>query len=166
MSSRMPWLLFAVSLTANLFFAAGVAYTVYQEGRASASSQARVDIVAERLGLTEAQHEALSLLRERAETRRPGLRQAEGAVRAEILKQVAKPDFDRALVMDMLAQRDEERRPYLAEYAEDLNSFLITLTPEQRDQFLGMASEPGFLRRVYRVEGRKDRSAADGGSSQ
>ena len=30
MSRRLPWLLFAVSLTANIFFAAGVGYTVYK----------------------------------------------------------------------------------------------------------------------------------------
>ncbi len=150
MKNRLPWFLFAVSLTANVFFAAGVGYTVYQDRRAADSPEARVDMVAERLGLDEAQHEALSLLRERSAMRRPGLRQADAPVRAAVLKQVAQPQFDRDLVMSLLVERDEERRPYFAEYAEDLHGFLITLTPEQREKFLDMAREPGFLRRVYR----------------
>ncbi len=158
MTSRLPWFLLAVSLAANIFFAAGVAYTAYQDRRASQSAEARVDIVAERLGLNAAQHEALSLLRERAEMRRPGLRQADAPVRAEILKQLAQPSFDRPLIMGMLESRDEERRPYLAEYAEDLHGFLVTLSAEQRESFLGMASEPGFLRSVYGARSRREDS--------
>ena len=157
MKSRLPWLLFAVSFAANVFFAAGVGYTVYQDRMIAESPEARVDMVAERLDLSAAQHEALGLLRERSAMRLPGLRQSEAPVRAAILKQVSQPSFDRALIMRMLAERDEERRPYFAEYAEDLHGFLITLTNEQREAFLGMASEPGFLRRVYRGDKRGDR---------
>ena len=149
MSSRLPWFLFAVSLAGNLFFGAGVAYTVYQERRVTESAAARIDLVAERLGLTETQQESLMLLRERAEVRLPGLRQAEAPVRAAILQEVAKPSFDREMIMEMLAGRDEERRPYFAEYAEDLHGFLVTLNPEQRAQFLEMASDRRFLRQVY-----------------
>ncbi len=149
MKDRLAWFLFAVSLAANVFFAAGVGYTVYQDRRAADSPEARVDLVAERLGLDDAQHEALGSLRERAAMRLPGLRQADRPVRTEILKQIAQPSFDRELIMDMLVERDEERRPYFAEYAEDLHGFLVTLTPEQRETFLGLARERGFLRRVY-----------------
>lgn len=163
MSARLPWFLLAVSLAANLFFGAGVAYTVYQERRVAESPEARVDVVAERLGLNDQQHQALTLLRERAEVRRPGLKQAEAPVRAEILKQVAQPEFDRELVLEMLEQRDEDRRPYLTEYAEDLHGFLVTLNEAQRRQFLEMALEPGFLRHVYMGRSRKGR---DGGESQ
>jgi LTXXQ motif family protein len=149
MKNRLAWFLFAVSLAANIFFAAGVGYTVYQDRRAADSPDARVDMVAERLGLDEAQHEALGLLRERSAMRRPGLRQADRPVRAAILKQLTQPEFDRDMIMGMLVERDEERRPYFAEYSEDLHGFLVTLTAEQREKFLAMAREPGFVRRVY-----------------
>ena len=149
MKNRLAWFLFAVSLAANVFFAAGVGYTVYQDRRAADSPQARVDLVAERLDLDEAQHESLGLLRERSAIRLPGLLQADRPVRAAILKQLTQAEFDRDLILNMLVERDEERRPYFAEYAEDLHGFLITLTSGQREKFLGMASEPSFLRRVY-----------------
>ena len=161
MNSRLPWVLFAVSLAANVFFAAGVGYTVYKERRVSESAEARIDLVSERLGLDDAQREALGLLRERAEVRRPGMRSTEAPVRAAILEQVAEPEFDRDLVMDMLEWRDEERRPYYAEYAEDLHGFLITLTPEQRRTFLEMARNRGFLRQVY-LGGRSKQPEGDG----
>ncbi len=149
MKNRLAWFLFAVSLAANVFFAAGVGYTVYQDRRAADSPEVRVDLVAERLDLDEAQHESLGLLRERSAIRLPGLLQADRPVRAAILKQLTQATFDRDLIVNMLVERDEERRPYFAEYAEDLHGFLITLAPGQREKFLGMASEPGFLRRVY-----------------
>ena len=149
MKGRLPWFLFAVSLAANIFFAAGVGYTVYQDRRAADSPEVRVDLVAERLGLDDVQHEALGLLRERSAMRRQGLRQADRPVRAAILKQLEHPVFDSDLIMSMLVERDEERRPYFAEYAEDLHGFLITLTPEQRETFLGLARERCFLRSFY-----------------
>ena len=156
MSRRLPWLLFAVSLTANIFFAAGVGYTVYKGDEVSESPAARMGVVAERLGLTDAQHEALDLLRERADMRRPGMQAVDAPLRAAILKEVAQPDFDRDKVLEMIKQRDEERRPYYAEYAEDLHSFLVTLTPEQRQTFLEMANERRFLRQVYKGGRPKD----------
>jgi Spy/CpxP family protein refolding chaperone len=164
MSHRLPWLLFAVSLAANVFFAAGVGYTVYKGDEVSGSPEARMDVVAERLGLTATQHEALDLLRERAEVRRPGMRAVDAPLRAAILKEVAQPDFDRGKVLEMIKQRDEERRPYYAEYAEDLHGFLVTLTPEQRQSFLEMANERHFLRRVY-MGGRSKNSGSNSDSS-
>lgn len=147
--TRLPWLLFVLSLVVNLAFVAGVGYTVYEERRAAGSPEARADIVAERLGLNAAQTEALVYLRERAAVRWPGLREAGQESRDAILARAAEPQFDRDEVMALLEARDTERRAYYAEYAEDLHGFLVTLTPEQRSQFLEMAQERGFLRQVY-----------------
>jgi len=148
--TRLPWLLFVLSLVVNLAFVAGVGYTVYEERRATSSPEARADIVAERLGLDAAQTEALVYLRERAAVRWPGLREAGQQSRDAILARAAEPQFDRGEIMALLETRDAERRAYYAEYAEDLHGFLITLTPEQRSQFLEMAQERGFLFQVYR----------------
>lgn len=150
MTARLPWFLFAVSLAANVFFAAGAAYTIYTERRAAESPDARVDLVAERLGLSDEQREGLRLLRERAALRREGMRETGEPIRAAILEQVAAPTFDRARVLDLLAEWGDERRLYFAEFAEDLHDYLVTLSEEQRTQFLSMAREPGFLRLVYR----------------
>lgn len=148
MRARLPWVLLTVSLAANLFFAAGVAYTVYTERRVAESVEARVDLVADRLGLSEAQREALSLLRERAALRRDGMRDRSAPMRRAILDQVAAPDFDRARVLALLDDWGGERRLYFAEFAEDLHDFVRTLDAGQRERFLAMAQEPGFLRQV------------------
>ncbi len=164
MAGRLPWFLFAVSLAANVFFAAGVGYTVYKERMVAESPEARVDVAAERLGLNAEQHEALSLLRERSAMRLPGLRQSDKPLRVAILKQLSQPNFDSTMITEMLEARDEERRPYFAEYAEDLHGFLITLTPEQRGIFRDMAQERGFLRGVFRGGARSSRG--DGQASK
>lgn len=154
MPGRLPWLLLAVSLAANVFFAAGAAYTIYTERTAAESADARVDLVAERLGLSDDQREGLRLLRERAALRRDGMRETGAPMRAAILDQVAAPTFDRARVLELLNDWGAERRLYFAEFAEDLHGYLATLSQEQRARFLAMAREPGFLRQVYaRVSG-------------
>lgn len=163
MAGRLPWFLFAVSLAANVFFAAGVGYTVYKERMVAESPEARVDVAAERLGLTAEQHEALSLLRERSAMRLPGLRESDKPLRAAILEQLSQPNFDSAMITKLLVARDEERRPYLAEYAEDLHGFLITLTPEQREVFRDMAQERGFLRGVFRGAARANQGKGETG---
>ncbi|MFQ5776249.1 MAG: Spy/CpxP family protein refolding chaperone [Kiloniellaceae bacterium] len=155
MRGRLPWILLAVSLAANVFFAAGVGYTVYTAGRAAESPDARIDLVAERLNLDDAQRKALRELRERADVRRQAMRDAISPMRNAILEQVARPTFDRDRVLEMLQEFGAERRLYFAEFAEDLHDYLVTLSPEQRRQFLAMARERGFLRQLFR---RSDRA--------
>lgn len=148
MRARLLWVLLAVSLAANAFFAAGVAYTVYTERQVAASTQARVDLVAERLGLNEDQREGLRLLRERAEIRRSAWRERSAPMREALVEQVAEANFERERVLEQLEEWGAERRLYFAEFAEDLHGFLATLTAEQRARFLELAREPGFLREV------------------
>ena len=149
MSRRLPWTLFAVSLAANVFFLAGAAYTIYMEHQVAESPEARSDMFADRLGLSEEQREGLRDLRERAEIRRLGMREVLGPMRQAVLKEVANQTFDREHVMHLLQDWSAERHPYFAEFAEDLHGYLNTLQPEQRDRFLEMAREPGIFRQVF-----------------
>ena len=149
MQARLPWILFAVSLAANVFIVAGAAFTIYSKHETAESPEAGRDLVAERLGLSEDQREALRDLRERAEMRRYGMREAVGPMRQAILEHVASATFDRDRVMRLLEDWSEERRMYFAEYAEDLHGYLATLRPEQRARFLELAREPGILRLVF-----------------
>ena len=149
MSRRLPWTLFAVSLAANVFFVAGAAYTIYTERQMAESPDARIDLFADQLGLSEGQLEGLRELRERAEIRRLGMREALGPMRRAVFEEVANETFDREHVMHMLQDWSEERHPYFAEFAEDLHGYLNTLQPEQRERFLEMAREPGIFRKVF-----------------
>jgi len=149
MRRNVLWLVLGASLAANVFFAAGVAYTVYTDRRVTESPAARVDLVAESLDLSPAQRTALEELRERAAIRHAGLREVGAPARMAILEQVAQPVFDRDRVVAAIRAWNEERTLYFATYAEDLHEYLMTLSPAQRRAFLDMAREPGFLRRVF-----------------
>ena len=95
MQARLPWILFAVSLAANVFIVAGAAFTIYSKHETAEAPEAGRDLVAERLGLSEDQREALRDLRERAEMRRYGMREAVGPMRQAVLEHVASATFDR-----------------------------------------------------------------------
>lgn len=150
MSKRALGFLLAVSLAVNVFVVAGVVYTVYKEQHATASAEARVDLVADELGLSAEQREALALLRERAAIRRSAMKETLSPAQAAVLQQVSEASFDRDRVKALIAEWNEERQLYYLTSSEDLHEFLMTLTPEQRRSFLAMAREHRFMRQVFR----------------
>lgn len=150
MSTRALGFLLAVSLAVNVFVVAGVLYTVYKEQTATASTESRVDLVADELGLNAEQREALTLLRERAAIRRSAMKETSAPAQAAVLQQVSETDFDPERVKALIADWNAERQLYHLTFAEDLHGFLMTLTPEQRQSFLAMARERGFMRQVFR----------------
>ena len=149
MRVKLLWILLAVSLTANVFLVAGALYTLYVKDDRSAVASANVDSVAERLGLTPGQRDSLLALREKARQGREGLRERRESRRAAFLAELGKPAFDRAGVLALMEARSAERRARIVDVAQDLHAYLATLSPEQRREFLAMARERGFLRRLF-----------------
>ena len=45
--------------------------------------------------------------------------------------------------------RSAQRRARIVDVAQDLHAYLATLSPGQRQDFLAMARERGFLRRLF-----------------
>ena len=149
MRIKLIWVLLAASLAANLFFVAGALYTFYGKDDWHARSGANVDSVAERLGLSPEQREGLMALREKARQGRKGPREGRESRRAAFLAELGKPAFDRDGVLALMEARSAERRARIADVAQDLHAYLATLSPEQRQAFLAMARERGFLRRLF-----------------
>ncbi|MFQ6017334.1 MAG: Spy/CpxP family protein refolding chaperone [Kiloniellaceae bacterium] len=145
MRAKLPWILLAVSLALNVFFIAGVAYTKYTKGQLSETPERRIDFVAQRLALTEEQRQGLLALRERASKRRHEIRGPRNRLRAALLAELDKPAFDRDRVLVLLAEGSERRRAHFADLAAELHAYLATLSPRQREAFLAMARERGFL---------------------
>ena len=149
MKGKLVWILLGVSLSANLFVAAGAIYSFYggeHRGRYAAVS---VDSVAERLGLGPAQRDALQALRDKAPDRPRPSREAREQRRTAFLAELARPDFDRARMQAMMEQRRAGRRERILDRAAALHAYLATLDPEQRAGFLEMAKERGFLRGLF-----------------
>ncbi len=149
MRVKLLWILLAVSLTANVFLIAGALYTLYGEDDRRAGHGANVDSVAERLGLGPEQRAGLLALREKARQGHKGSREGRESRRAAFVDELGKPTFDRAGVLALMEARSALRRARIVDVAEDLHAYLATLSPEQRREFLAMARERGFLRRLF-----------------
>ncbi len=149
MRTKLLWILLAASLAANVFFVAGALYTLYGEDDRLAGPGANVDSVAERLALSPEQRAGLLALREKARQGRKGSREGRESRRAAFLAELGKPTFDRGGVLALMEERSAERRARIVDVAQDLHAYLATLSPEQRREFLAMARERGFLRRLF-----------------
>lgn len=153
MRVRLPWVLFALSFVVNLFFVAGVVYGVFTKERLEDSPQARLDFIAERLELDDAQRRGLQELRESLRTNWEGSRERRGEVRATMLAELGKPSFDRDAMLALIDQRNAQRRERVIESAQQVHAYLATLAAPQREAFLDMARERGFWRGLV---GRKE----------
>ncbi len=149
MRIKLIWVLLAASLAANLFFVAGALYTLYGKDDWHARPGANVDSVAERLALSPEQRDGLLALREKARQGRKGSREGHESRRAAFVAELGKPAFDREGVLALMEARSAQRRARIVDVAQDLHAYLATLSPEQRQAFLAMARERGFLRRLF-----------------
>lgn len=143
---RLLPILLAISLVANVFFIAGAAYTFATNQRVFGGD--RIDYVAEQLELNESQEAALRDLRQSSSERRQALRGSVGEMRQAILAEISKPEFDRAAVVALLQGRSQERAEVYADISGGLHGFLAGLDSEQREAFLEMAQERGFISRL------------------
>ncbi len=150
MKGKLIWVLLGISLAANLFIAAGALYSYYGGGHRGWHAKLGVEDVAERLELSPAQSAALQTLRDQARDRPRPSREEREARRATFLAELGKPEFDRARMQDLMAERMAGRQERILGIAEELHGYLATLAPEQRAGFLEMAKERGFLRGLFR----------------
>ena len=144
MRVRLLWILLAISVVANVFFAIGVGYTRYRE------ADDPVDQITGQLNLTSAQRQGLLALREGIAARREAMSAPGGGLREAMLAEIGKPTFDRERVAALVADWSAQRGTYFVDVAQDLHGYVATLTPEQRDKFLALAGDRMFLRQLLR----------------
>ncbi len=149
MRGKLLWTLLAVSLAANVFLVAGAFYGLYGADTPGARLTANIDAVTERLGLSSEQRDGLVDLRKRVKGRRQAMRELRSERRGAFLDELAKPAFDRDRLLVLIDARAAERREFFVNMAAELHAYLATLSPEQRDEFLAMARERGFLRGLF-----------------
>ncbi len=149
MKGKLVWILLGVSLAANVFFAAGALYSFYGGDHRGWRKEVSIDSVAEQLALSPGQRDGLQALRDRARDRPRPSREARAARRASFLAELAEPEFDRARLQALMAERRVGRQERILSRAEALHGYLATLDPEQRAGFLEMAKERGFLRGLF-----------------
>lgn len=148
MGKRLPWVLFSASLLLNVVFLAGAVFGWSTLKAPFLADSSGLAVVTEELALSPEQAAALKALRQDFVSRRKEMRQSRGARRGALLATLAEEDFDRPALEEMMNERLASRRVFFADMAEALHGYLQSLSPEQRERFLDLAAEPGFLRKV------------------
>ena len=149
MKRKLPWLLLLVSVALNVFFVGGALYSMVTSERLEDDPAARTAFVAERLALAPAEREALIDWRQRARDRFKAMRAERGEMRAQVLQELAKAELDPAALERLMSERAALRVPALLETVQDLHGYLATLSPEQKAEFIAMAQEREFFRRIF-----------------
>ena len=153
-SSMLPWLLLAASAALNVFFIGGAAYYMIAAERLAGDPQARIDFVAERLKLSAEERAGLGDWHSHTRERWQAVRGERQNLRSELLAELEKPELDAARVESLAQARAELRVPVLLDTVKELHGYLGSLSPEAKAEFLAMARERDFFRRLFGRGGR------------
>jgi len=141
MMRKLPWILLALSITFNFAFTGGLLEA--QSARQKAVEPERTpgdmaDLVAEKLGLTDAQRKAYVDARTRLARQGAELREAMALAREERRAELAKPSPDPARVAQTEATIADLAHQMRLLAAEHLEKFAGRLGPAQRRRLGGM----------------------------
>jgi Spy/CpxP family protein refolding chaperone len=136
----VPWVLLAVSLALNLFLVAGFFWT-----RSAIAMwrdpDARFEMVADRLELTDPQRAQFREAMEAMKSRGFGRRQEHREMRREIVDMALQPNPDRAAIVARIEEITRERMQGMTEALDTMLPFLASLTPEQRAELKELIEE-------------------------
>jgi uncharacterized membrane protein len=149
MGRKLLWALLAVSLALNLGFAAGVLHLDSEAERLGASAEARFGAVVSRLELDSGQRAALEALRAKVQTRREASWGQRDQRRAALMAELTRPELDQARLEQVMSEGRDQRSAFFRDLMVELHGFLAGLSPAQKEAFLAMAEERGFLRGLF-----------------
>ena len=156
MSPRLLWILLAVSLALNLSFVGAWGYSALVAPQTLQRANSDIEGLAEHLLLSPEQRDGLVELRKGVQERWRNLSGSSGNLSQLVVGGLAAESFDRDAMQDMVAARMTARAEVVAASMADLHAYLQTLSGEQRQAFLELAKQRGFLRGLFRG-GRRDK---------
>ena len=154
MGKNLAWILLAVSLALNVFFAGGVVYSKVMSERIKATPAERAQFLAERFALTDQQHDRLLAFQTAMGERRRTLRKGFRETQVTLLAELTKPELDRARIAQLRQEQTAVRSALFEDFTGELHQFLATLSPEQKADFVAMLEERGLFRGLF---GRRNR---------
>lgn len=150
MRSRSLWIVVAVSLALNLSFIGVWGYSTVTANETKDEGNSLVDGVTEHLLLTIEQREVLMDVRRKARVRWRTLSGSSGALREAVVSGLSQESYDEAAMRDLVASRFGQRSEVIAAIMGDLHRFIGMLSPEQRQAFIELAGQRGFLRGLFK----------------
>jgi|SRR5579863_4856087 len=138
---RKRWILklvLALSLTLNLCFIAGLAYTKFATEEWM-SPQQRVAALAGDLRLTPEQRQGFREMIQVLRLKGQSLRAANAELQAQVMTELGKPQPDQDTVTRLFGQIADNRHQFQIQVGTALAAFFSKLTPEQRAHFIELA---------------------------
>jgi Spy/CpxP family protein refolding chaperone len=134
--ASLPWILFALSLTLNVFFLGGYYYKRELDQRLAGNEQERSRYVAEELHFTQEQRQRFLDMRQSAHERARELFRTNRPVIDSLWREIEKPAPDTAQLDGAIDRLTTNRSAFQREQMHDLLSFAKTLDESQRVKFL------------------------------
>lgn len=131
MTAKLPWILLALSLLFNFFFAGGFLHA-RDEWQPPETETEAVDLVSDRLELDEDQRRTLAELRRDAHERARRIRESIAQARQELWADINGGTVDRDRLNEVIEFEAEQRRQLKLLAGEHFRRFLGVLRPEQR----------------------------------
>ena len=149
MNRRLLWIALAVSLALNLSFVGVWGYSAVTANETIDQGNELIDQVADHLLLSAEQRDGLIVVRRNARERWRTLSSGGNALRQAVINGLADPVYDEDAMRDVVSGRLGQRAAVIAAIMGDLHAYVATLSPDQRDAFIGLAGQRGFLRGLF-----------------
>jgi uncharacterized membrane protein len=132
----LPWILFALSLTLNVFFLGGYYYKRVLDQQLSANEQERGRYIVEQLHFTPEQRKEFQALRQHARERARETFRSNRPVIDGLWAEIEKPSPDIAQLDGFIERLTTARAAFQRDQMHDLLGFAKTLDDTQRVEFL------------------------------
>lgn len=160
MKSRLPWILFFISLAVNISVAVGFIY-MHKMGDRPMGKEIAQELI-EELKLDESQQAALATLQEKGAARSEDWQARREEWNILVLQVLEVEVYDPEVLRTALIERSQPIRDTMIQSMSDVHEFLKVLNAEQRAAFLKHVEEDDrFLRDLLRPE--RDRDDKRGG---
>jgi len=138
---RLLWVALALSLTLNVFFISGLVWSRLAGERPMTPAE-RFQQTESELNLSADQRAAFATFIHEVRQRSRTLREHNMPLIQHVWEELAKPQPDQAAISRAVDEATENRRTYQREMTAALSTFLGTLSPAQREQFVELAKRP------------------------
>jgi uncharacterized membrane protein len=138
---QLLWVVLALSLALNLFFAAGAVWIRLHPPAFLATPEQRLQQMATELALDPQQRAAFEQYSQTMHQRLTEMRQAARPMVRAAWSEVKQPQANEAKVMQLLDQAAETRRGFLRQMTATTLAFMKTLSPQQRGRFVELAHQ-------------------------
>jgi uncharacterized membrane protein len=147
---RLVWLALALSLTLNVCFLGGLAW---MRVHAPPPPLMRMRALGQSLNLNDDQRQAFEQFLRTIRLRGRFVRETNQVLIGNIWTEIAKPTPDDASIAKLDDQVDGNRETLQREVSTALDTFIKTLTPEQRAQLAAKAKAPPdeIARRIFQM---------------